>query len=231
MTDLLNVKLDKDMLRIQSRINVINNIFKHGTVAIILKTVISFFVTLQISNGIESINIQEIMAILMIKIQDLNKKFTESCILLGSIDITQKETESQITEEKEKFRIEIYKLFNLSDIFKLLIDKCVTFGHNINRLMYGKFFKTFDEFLHQKTVVLIDTILFTDTDFEFEKSIIELINERVESITNPAEKKLEKIAIAQNILESVANEHIDNVNIQNKIFSKSAKVSIEMHEI
>lgn len=191
-------EIDEDIVRIKSKIVLLNNILKQGTVSMIISMIVSYIVTLEISNGSEKITIQEILAIVKDKINELNKLFDE--LTFSVKDITHKH--DLVLIEKQKFRKSVYKLFDIKDLVNILVTKCVSLGGGLKRLL-PLFNTTYIDYL---TISLVDSVLFTETQLDFETKILEYIVDRTSSIADPVARKLTKINMLYNILNIVTNE-------------------------
>lgn len=220
-----HVDKDSDIVRIRYSITSLNNLFKQGSFSILIKLIVSFLVTLEINNGADKITIQEILEIIKDKISELNRIFDELCFTINKMEDQVKQEQdntflkSTIEIEKKKFRVKVYKLFDLREIFHTFINKCTSFSYGFHKLL-----RTLDESIDRMTVMLVDSILYTDTTDEFETTIYNYISERVSTIVDPAEKKLVQINIIQNVLDKVINDKT------NKTFKSESIVSIELAE-
>lgn len=217
----LNTDEDNDIIRIKHGIQTLNNMFKQGTISILLKTMFSYMVTLEISNGQEKITIQEILKIIKDRIDKLNIIFDELCYTINQYNPDNDDTITLIEKSKKDFRVQVYKIFDLTELLHLFVNKCLSLG-------FGKsIFYTLDKYIHPYTMLLIDGILFTQTQPEFENLIYGYINERCNTIKDPAERKLTKIKILHNILSVVINEPLDE---KKSIFDTFSEIHIEMSE-
>jgi hypothetical protein len=198
--DLLRpIHKDEDLVRIKSKIEILNNMFKQGTISIIIRLFISWLVTLELSNGIEKITIQEILLEVKRRLEELNKMYDELAFGMDFYDDPKRRE-----KEKKDFRERVYKLFDLGDLIKTVIGKCVSMGSQVNRLM-----PLIINYIHPYTILLIDSLLLTDTADEFEKKMGEYVTERVISIEDPIKRKLEKIRLLNNMLKQAVDEPID----------------------
>jgi hypothetical protein len=225
---------DPDLLRIRNKIDLLKNILTQGTLSILIKLLVSWMVTLEITNGIENISIQEILKIFNERLEKLDQLYDELQFAVQLIrepdgQVDQDNTSMlKLKEEKQNFRIKVYKLFDLNEILLLIIKKCVFFGTGINRVL-----PLLTNYFSKQTVLLIDTLLLTDTDIEFETKILEYIAERTETIEDPVDRKMKKIGILYNILDKVVSERIpdykDKPNTSNTI--NNLEAGIDMHKL
>jgi hypothetical protein len=192
---------DEDLIRIKNKLNWFNNIFKQGPINMLINVLVSYLVTLEITNGTEKITIQEIMTNFKARIEEMNKNFEELCFFADTV----KDPE-QITLQKNKFRLKLYKLFDLSDLLNILIKKSVTMASSLQKITAP----LLDTIFKPLTANMIDTIFLTDTEEEFEKKIIDYLNERVDTIEPKLNKKLRKIKILHKILKQIVEEPIDD---------------------
>lgn len=190
---------DEDLIRIKSKIDLLNNTLNHGMISSLINLFISWMVTLDVSNGVEKITIQEILIEIKRRISELNKMFDEMSFGLESIDEIEKRD-----NEKNIFRVKVYKLFDLSDIVTTAIQKCVAFSGAINRLL-----PMITNYLKPYTIIMIDSLLLTDTDSEYKKKIYEYVIDRCSSIDDPIKRKMEKIKILNDVLKQVMDDPID----------------------
>ena len=194
-----NNKNDDDMMRIKTKIDILNSAFKHGPISSLIKIFVSWMVTLEINNGSEKITIQEILLEIKNRIETLNILFSELSFGLETIEDLDKRK-----YEKYIFRNKIYKLFDLGDLVTTIIVKCVTFGNRINKIL-----PTIISYLKPYTVILVDSLLLTDTFEEFQKKIDDYIIEWVGPIEDPVKRKMEKIKLLNNLLVMTVEEKID----------------------
>lgn len=190
---------DADILRIKKKIEWFNNIFKHGTINMLINLLVSYLVTLEITNGIEKITIQDIYNIFKSRVDEMNKIFDELCFFVDTVNDIEK-----IQYEKNQFRIKLYKLFDLGDLINTLINKSVTMASRIKKVTNP----LLDTQFKPLTITMIDTLFLTDTDVEFENKLYEYINERVESVDNHLKRKMIKIKLVHNILKKIIDEPI-----------------------
>lgn len=199
---------DEDLIRIKSKIELLNKTLNHGIISTMINLFISWMVTLEVSNGVEKITVQNVLVEIKNRINELNKMFDEMSFGMEFIDDLEKRN-----NEKQKFRVKVYKLFDLGDLVQTVIRKCVTFSGSVNRLI-----PLITNYLNPYTIIMIDSLLLTDTDVEFEKKIYEYIIERCVSIEDPIKRKMEKIKILNNVLKQVMDEPIDmNYYVKNQI--------------
>lgn len=198
MDQLIQPIKDKDVLRIKNKIEILNNLFRQGAINIIINIFLSW-TTLEISNGVEKLSIQDIIMEFKQRLDELNKLFEEVCICIEMTDDARK-----IEKEKSVFREKVYKLFNLTDLFKVLVKKCI-----------GKGFNMLVPFLNMDklTVLMVDTILLVDTESEFESKIMEYLDERVSAIPDGVDRKMTKLKILQSLVEKVVKEKVQDSDL------------------
>lgn len=184
--------IDEDLIRIKSKIDALNNLLKYGTSGLLVNLIVSYFVTLEITNSVEKLTIQDIHIILKQKINEINSHFEELWYIAKNTDDL-----SLIESEKCKFQTRAYQIFNLDEIFGVLISKCVTFGYGLNRLVHN------DNLLEVYTKSLVDSMLFVDTHDVFEQRLLMYVNERVDSVADPIKRKQTKLTILQNLMDRV----------------------------
>jgi hypothetical protein len=212
--------IDQEFVRIKNRIILLKKIISQGPISYLISIFVSWMVTLEINNGVEKITIQEILKEFKSRIEQLDKMFDEvnymSSELLNKLnkeDCDETKIRQEHDQLKKTFINKTYKLFNLNDIFLVLIKKCVTFGSGINRIL--PYLTNCFEDLTKQT---IDSILLTNSDEEFENLVLLYIEERVDSIVDPSEKKLKKLSILQSLLKKITPEKVkDNYDIDSMI--------------
>jgi len=175
---------EMEINRIKKRINNLTT----GALHKIINYAISSLVTLEISNGVEKITIQQIVKELQKRLLKLNEYLDE--LILNKNNITE-------------FKNKIYKLFSLTDLLKIIISKCVSMNFAISRIL-NMFTKSIDIASNK----LIDDIFFTHTDQEYSQYIESLIDERFDYLPEN-ELKYEKIKFLTDILSQYVGIEIE----------------------
>jgi hypothetical protein len=221
-----NTNLDEDLVRIKSKIDLLKNTLNQGPLSYLINIFVSLMVTMEVTNGIEKITIQEILTIFKTKIDNLDLLFDE---LQFSVKILLEKKEKnnnsndidkEITTKKTEFRTKIYRLFDLNEILLTTIRKCVVLGAGINKIL-----PLLTDYFSKLTVQTIDSILLTNTDIEFETMLWDYLLDRVDSIKDPFQKKMKKITILNNLMNRVVGEKIGNNKTENNI------INIEMKKL
>jgi hypothetical protein len=193
-----------DIDRIKKRINILTN----GSIISIINLALNSFVTLEISNGIEKITIQQILKDLLNRFKILNN-FLDELIINKDIDM---------------FKKKVYKLFNLTDVIKFSISKYVSFGFLVNKIL--NMFSTSLDIISNK---LVDDIFFLHTDQEYMDYIETLVDERFFNI-DKKDMLMEKIKFMSNILSKHVGIEIElntmentqkNISIDNNIYDRN----------
>lgn len=221
-----NFVFDEDIIRIKVKIREFTELLNTGYIGMIIKTVINWTVTLEISNGKDKLTIQDILKILNERINKLNEYFNELCYIISNFDKSHDNDkyEAFVKEQKLEFRQKVYKLFDLEEIVNDIIINCVAFGSKINfikRVLGERFFNEY-------TYTLVDSVLFTETQDEFETKIYQYINDRVVTIENTVDRKLAKISILNAIMSNVIKE---KANVPTNVKNDLIKLSVDMKKI
>lgn len=207
-------KKDYDIVRIKNKINLLKYTLNEGSLSYLINLFVSWMVSLEITNGIDKITIQEILKDFKSRINKLDNyidelEYSVSKLLEQKIDLESeieiKNINKTIMTLKFNFRTQIYKLFDLNEILLKVIEKCVIIGSTIKRTL-----PYITNYFCKLTVQTIDSIFLTNNDDEFEILMLEYINERVEHIEDPLEKKMKKITILNNMLNKIISEKINN---------------------
>lgn len=201
--------MDDDLNRIKNQINYLNTMLTQGTISMFIKLFVSWMVTLEITNGIEKITIQEILTEVKNRINELNKNFDELCFTITTYnEKISDETADKINVAKSDFRKKVYKLFDLYDIFHIMVEKCATTGTK-HLMPYIKVY------IDPLTITVVDSLLFTETDSDFENKLYLCVTERMATISDPSKRKIAKINILHNVLKMIINDDTKNSGIKN----------------
>jgi hypothetical protein len=215
---------DNDLLRIKSKINSIKKILNEGPISYLIHIFISWMVTLEITNGNEKITIQEILIEFKNRINTIDKLYDETEFVITNIlnnleslensqeEIRQEKVNKQIEAVKKEFKQKLYQIFDINDIFSIIIKKCVKLGSSINR-----FLPYLNSIFKLLTIQIIDSIFLTNTDEDFEKILLDYINERFNTIEDESIRKFKKISILQSLLKQITSQKIDNYDIDSMI--------------
>ncbi len=186
------------MQRIKRRIDEIKNIFTTGIISIIIKTLISWMTTLEISNGREKVTIQDILREFEYRLNILDNSFKELEYITDQI--SKGYMEGKIDDEIMNFKTKIYKLFSLYDIVQTILNKCVTLGWIGNRITI------IQKELDILTKETLDVLFGTETDDECIGRIYYSLEKHLDYISDKKERKIYKIKILTKILQLLTDE-------------------------
>ena len=195
---------DPDLLRIKSKIYLLNNIFKQGTASMILNYFINWMVAVEITNGTDNITIQELFLEIKKRISTLNTIFDEHDFRISSLDSELEDYKEKVENEKNILRDKIYKLFDLCELMENVVKKCVTFGVGLKRIL-----PLMTGYIKPLNILLIDNILTTESNEEFDKKLLEFIADRATGISDPIERKIKKIDLLNRAMRQVIDEPVD----------------------
>lgn len=178
---------------IKRKIDNLTYLFKNGKFSLLINLFVSFMVTLEFSNGTEKMDIQFVMEEFMSRLNKLDSYYLEFAYSVDKSDKSEKfdckqnksdskDDKKEFDKEFDIFRNKIYKLFDLEDILKLILTKCVVFGKNIPT-----------DYIRPYTKLLIDGLLFTDTEEEFDDKLIEYIADRKGNVKEYLKELIDKM--------------------------------------
>lgn len=161
-------KQEEYLNRIQKRLNEINWYFQKGWPSLCIQLFVSKLVTLECSNGKENISVQRIMVELKKRLDTLNQLFEEF-----SFEVRyEKMLLPDFYLRFHAFTLQCYQLFSIGKLVKLVFEKCVSFGTTI--AYYSQLIQAIEPY----TKMCLDSILFLETDEEFEAKILAMRFER-----------------------------------------------------
>jgi hypothetical protein len=203
--------VDQDLARIKAKIDLFKSVLNQGPIYYLIQLFVSWMVTLEISNGSEKITVQAILLEFKKRCEQLDSCYDEFQFVVNNLhDGKNKEganfdaIEEKIRVAKLDFRTKVYKLFDLNELLLLTIKKCVSLGSGINRVL-----PLLTDYFSKLTVQVVDSLLLTNSDVEFEDLMYTYFVERVESIKDPYLRKITKIKLINSMLQKAVLEKVE----------------------